>query len=277
MSKKNSLFTEDVKFTTLFALGLLLVFLVMAVASFLLRDKPAADIEDNQKTVIIMQAKQEATHQKKAQQSVVSSVRDAITKDKNVTPYVQINKMDKESPENKELKNMVEHETKKRKAGGVRKEATDSGKILRYIDESTPRDRSSDAAYVYFVDVSGILIPRFCVQIALKQHLNMNAFSLSAASKTVNFIVPSYQSSNINNGVAEWYDVPLNKEIYGVVQAIIKAKKAVLSIYGLKGNVSRNLSDDEIKAFQRILDGYTALGGSLNYLQVDKLPAKNKK
>jgi hypothetical protein len=274
MLKKITVFTEDIKFTTLFSLGLLLVVLVMALVSFLLREKPAADIEDNQNTVIIMQAKQEEIRQKKARQSVVSSVRDAIIKGKSLAPYMQINNVDKNSPEYKELKNLIDDETKRRKAGGVRKESTDSKKILRYIDESSPRDRSSDAAYVYFVDVSSILIPRFCVQIALKQHLQMTELSITADSKTMSFKVPSYQSKNIDSGVAEWYDAPLDRETYGAVQAIMKAKKSVLSISGLKGKVSRDLSDDEIKAFRRILDGYTALGGSLNYLHVDKLPDK---
>jgi hypothetical protein len=169
---------------------------------------------------------------------------------------------------------MLDDETKRRKAGGVRKEATDSNKIVRFIDESTPRDRSTDAAYVYFVDVSGVLIPRFCVQIALKQHLQMTEFTIAADAVTMGFSVPSYKTESIVKGVAEYYDAPLDQDMYMAVQAIMKAKKTVLSINGVKGKVSRDLTDDEIKAFRRILDGYTALGGNLKYLQGKKLPEK---
>jgi len=271
--RKKIVFTEEAKFTLLFFLSILVLVLVMAVVSYFFQDSQIANGEkDNQNTVVIMQAKKEKAPQTNATQTVVSSVRDAISKGNSSTQYVQINNENHNSSEhNKELKNAIDDETKKRKAGGVRKESTNSKNILRYIDESTPRDRSSDAAYVYFVDVSGLLIPRFCVQIALKQHLLMTEFTITADSKTMRFNVPSYQSENIKKGVAEWYDVPLDKDGYRAVQAIMKAKKTVLTVSGMKGKVSRDLAEDEVKAFRRILDSYTALGGRLNSLQVDKV------
>ena len=268
--------TEETKFTSLFILGMLLLLLIMAVLSFYLRESPTADNDnDSDGTVIIMRAKQEQIRQKKARQSVVSSVRDAIKKGGSLTPYMQINTVDKDSPEYKELKKMIDDELKRRKAGGVRKESTDSNKVLRYIDESSPRDRSSDAAYIYFVDVSAVLIPRFCVQIALKQHLQMTEFTITADSTTMRFMVPSYKTGNVAKGVAEWYDVPLDQGTYKAVQAIMRAKKTALSITGVKGNVTRDLTEDEIKAFRRVLDGYAALGGSLDYLQ-DKKQSEKK-
>ena len=267
--------TEEVKFTLLFFLSILVLVLVMGVVSFYFQESPKAnDEKDKQNTVVIVQAKQEQNPHQKAQQSVVSSVRDATKKGNSSTQYIQIVDGNKKTSENKEVKNTTDNETKKPKAGGVRKEATNSEKILRYVDESTPRDRSSDVAYIYFVDVSGILIPRFCVQIALKQHLQMTEITITSDSKTMSFNVPSYKSENIKKGVAEWYDVPLDKDTYRAVQAIIKAKKTVLVVSGVKSKVSRNLAEDEIKAFQRILDSYTALGGSLKYLQVNQPPAK---
>jgi len=268
--------TEETKFTSLFILGMLLLLLIMAVMSFYLRESPTADNDnDSDGTVIIMRAKQEQIRQKKARQSVVSSVRDAIKKGGSLTPYMQINTVDKDSPEYKELKKMIDDELKRRKAGGVRKESTDSNKVLRYIDESSPRDRSTDAAYIYFVDISGVLIPRFCVQIALKQHLQMTEFTVTADATTMRFMVPSYKIGNIAKGVAEWYDVPLDQGTYKAVQAIMKAKKTALSITGVKGNVTRDLTEEEIKAFRRVLDGYAALGGSLDYLQ-DKKQSEKK-
>ena len=269
------IFTEETRFTALFFFSMLVLVLVMAVISYFLRESPTDDSLDNsQNTVVISQSKQEQALQKKARQSVVSSVREAIKKGKSLTPYLQITNVDKDSPEYKEIKKMLDDETKKRKAGGVRKESTDSNKIIRYIDESTPRDRASDAAYIYFIDVSGILIPHFCVQAALKQHLQMKEFTITADAATMSFAVPSYQSENIGKGVAEWYDVPLDQGTYRAVQAIMKARKTVLSITGLNGTVSRDLDDDEIKAFRRILDGYAALGGGLSHLHSNKAPER---
>ena len=266
------IFADETRFTLFFCLSMLVLVLVMAVVSYFLRESPTDDsLDNNQNTVVISHAKQEQALQKKTRQSVVSSVREAIKKGKSLTPYLQLTNVDKDSPEYKEIKKMLDDETKRRKSGGVRKESTDSNKIIRYFDESTPRDRASDAAYIYFVDVSGILIPHFCVQMVLKQHLQMNGFTITADSATMSFTVPSYQSENISKGVAEWYDAPLDQGTYRAVEAIMKARKTVLSITGTKGTVSRDLAEDEIKAFRRILDGYTALGGSLNYLQGNKL------
>ncbi|MFZ4859236.1 MAG: hypothetical protein ACOYL3_22895 [Desulfuromonadaceae bacterium] len=270
MRKKILVVAAETKFASLFFLSLLLVVLIMALASYLLKVIPAADKnKDDQDTVVILQAK-EQVRQKKARQTVVSSVRDAIMKGNSLTPYIQISNVAKDSPEYKELRKMLDDETKRRNAGGVRKESTDSKKIIRYIDESTPRDRSSDAAYIYFVDVSGVLIPRLCVQIALKQHLQMTGVTITADSTTMSLNVPSYKSENIGKGVAEWYDAPLDQDTYKVVQAMMKARKTVLDITGIKGKASRDLTKDEIKAFQRVLDGYTALGGRLDYLQGNK-------
>ena len=268
--------TEETRFASLFILSMLLLLLIMVVVSFFLQKSPIADKNnDSNETVVIMRAKQEQIRQKKARQTVVSSVRDAIKKGGSLTPYMQINTVDKDSPEYKELKKMIDDESKRRKAGGVRKESTDSNKVLRYIDESTPRDRSSDAAYIYFVDVSAVLIPRFCVQIALKQHLQMTEFTITADSTTMRFMVPSYKTGNVAKGVAEWYDVPLDQGTYKAVQAIMRAKKTSLSITGVKDNVTRDLTEEEIKAFRRVLDGYAALGGSIDYLQ-DKKQSEKK-
>jgi len=266
---KKIIFSEDAKFAFLFFLSILLLVLVMAGFNYFFQESPTANnVKDNQNTVVLMQAKKEQASKINARHTVASSVRDAIKKADSSTAHVQINTVNKDSSEYKELKKVIDDETKKRKTGGVRKESTNSNKILRYIDESTPRDRSSDALYIYFVDVSGILIPRFCVQIALKQHLQMAGLTLTADSKTMSFNVPSYQSENIKNGVAEWYDIPLDKDTYRAIQVILKAKKTVLSVSGMNGKkVSRDLTDDEVKAFQRVLDGYNALGGNLNFLQ----------
>ncbi len=269
---------DEVKYTTVFLLSIGLLLIVMALVSYFFQNDRTADkADDDQATVIMLKAKQQQTIQKKARQTVVSSVREAIKDGKSLTKYMQLANVDSNTSEYKELKKMIDDETKRRTAGGVRKEVGASKKTVRYLDESTPRDRTSDATYIYFVDVSGVLIPRFCVQAALKQHLQMTEVTVAAGSETMSFKVPSYNRESIDAGVAEWYDAPLDQGTYRVVQAIMNAKKAVLTINGVKGKVSRSVTSDEIKAFRRVLDGYSALGGRLDYLEGTKLPDRKKR
>ena len=224
-----------------------------------------------EKTVIVTQAKQGDPLQKPPTKAVVDSVREAIKKGNYSTAYMQINSVSKNSPESDELRKQLAEETQKRKTPGVRKE---EGALptapVRYLDESTPRDRSTDAIYIYFVDVSGMLLPHFCIQAASKRKLGVNGFTITADNKKMEIIASPIKLENVKNGVAEWYDVPLDRHVYEIVQNMEKAKKVTLTVSGSNGNKTRDVTESEIKGFSNIIAGYTALGGNLNYLQTIK-------
>lgn len=224
-----------------------------------------------EKTVIVTQAKQGDPLQKPPTKAVVDSVREAIKKGNYSTAYMQINSVAKNSPESDELRKQLAEDAQKRKTPGVRKEA---GALptapVRYLDESTPRDRSTDAIYIYFVDVSGMLLPHFCIQAASKRKLGVNGFTITADNKKMEIIASPIKLENVKNGVAEWYDVPLDRHVYEVVQTMAKAKKVTLTVSGSNGNKTRDVTESEIKGFSNIIAGYTALGGNLNYLQTIK-------
>jgi hypothetical protein len=141
---------------------------------------------------------------------------------------------------------------------------------IRYIDETTPRTRNEDAIYIYFVDISGTLLPRLCIQSAAKRPLKISAFTITADKKSTDIHAVDVQTENTEKGVSEWYDVPLDRRAYETVQAMIKAKKVTLTITGSGGKTTRAVSENEKKGFRQILDGYTALGGKLDYLQESK-------
>lgn len=225
--------------------------------------------KETQKTVIVTQAKQSDTLQKLPSKSVVDSVRDAIKNGNYSTAYLEINNISKKSPEFQELtKQLAEEVQKRRKTPGVRKEAGSLPTApVRYLDESTPRDRSTDSIHIYFVDVSGILMPHFCIQVASKRKLGVAGFTITADNKKIDMIASLVKLENSGKVVSETYDVPLDRFCYETVQAMIKAKKVTLTVSGSNGNKTRNVTESEIKGFSNILAGYTALGGSLNFVQ----------
>lgn len=262
--------SEEARYGIFFVSTLLLLLAVMALLNFVIgrnTETPPPE-KKKQKTVIITQAKQDTTAPKPLPKTVVSTVREAIARGDSATAYIEINNVSKSSPEYKELSKMIADEARKQKAPGIRKQPGVSPLApVRYLDESTPADRSADAIFIYFVDVSSTLVPRFCIQTVAKKALGITGFTITADGKAMDIIASPVNRENTEKGVAEWYDVPLNQRSYEAVQAIIRSKKTTLTITGSNGKTTRDVTDTEKKAFRKILDGYIALGGNLDYLQ----------
>jgi hypothetical protein len=269
---KNKL-SEEARYGMILAISLVVLPLVMFLLNKLLGGgREDAFIEkQKEKTVIITQPKQSSAPQAPLSGAIVSTVRDAIKKGNYSTARMEIKNVSKASPEYEELNKILAEEARKQKAPGLRKDTGASPSTpVRYLDESTPRDRSTDAIFIYFVDISGTFLPRFCIQAAAKRPLGITGFTITADSKTMEIHAHSVQSENIGKGVEEWYDVPLDRNTYETVQTMIRAKKVTLAVSGRSGKTTRVVTDSEKKGFRQILDGYTALGGNLNYLQDGK-------
>ncbi|MFA7404229.1 MAG: hypothetical protein WC007_09550 [Pelobacteraceae bacterium] len=272
--------SDETRYGLLFVAGLTGLLVVMLVLNYTLGGNEKPDAEKvKEKTVIVTEAKKDAPPPKPLPKSVVSTVRDALKQGNYSTAYMEINNVSKSSPEYAELRKQLDEATRQRKAPGVRKDAGASQSApVRYFDESTPRNRTSDAVFVYFVDLSGILVPRFCIQSPAKRPLGITRFTITADGKKFEIMVPAVKVENTEKGVAEVYDVPLDRKGYEAALALIKAKTATLDISGSNGKSNREITDNEKKGFRRVLEGFVALGGNLNYLQESKgTPAASQK
>ena len=267
-------FKEETRYGMFLILSLLALPLLLLLLNFFLGgDKPAPPAEKaKEKTVIVTAAKQDTPPPAKPPaKSVVATVRDAIKQGNYSTAYLVLNSVSKTSPEYEQLNKQLTEETRKRKAPGIRKEAgTSPSAPIRYLDESSPRDRTTDGIYIYFVDISGTLWPRFCIQNAAQRPLGITGFTIIADNKIIELHAPSVTFENIKKGVAEVYDVPLDRRSYEAAQAMTRAKKVTLTITGSNGTATRDVTDNEKKGFHQILDGFAALGGNLNYLKDSK-------
>jgi hypothetical protein len=259
---------EESRVELFFFLGLVVLILGMVGLSVFLRGREAKVVVEKDKTVIVTEAKKDAGAPKAPSKNLESNVREALKHNNYSTAVLELNRVSKDSPEYKEMSKIIAEENLKRKAPNVRKVAgtTSSGGMIRYLDESTPRDRLTDALYIYFVDISGTLFPHFAIQNASKRPLGVTSFIISTDKKDINIHAPYVTMENTEKGVAEIFDVPLDKPTFGTVQAIIKAKKVTLTVIGTKGKVTRDITSAEIKGINHILEGYAVLGGNLDYM-----------
>lgn len=57
----------------------------------------------------------------------------------------------------------------------------------------------------------------------------------------------------------------MNNDLYAIVKAIINSKTAIIRHHGQQYNKDREITSNEKKALQNILDAYEALGGGLTF------------
>jgi len=219
-----------------------------------------------EKTVIVSEAEKTNILTKAAAKPVTQTVRDAMKQGDYSTAHLQLSKVPKDSPEYEELRKQLAAEPRARKLPGVRKESDTSQGPLRYLDESTPHDRFSDGLYLYLVEISGSVWPKFCIQSVGKRALNITGFRIKADGKTFTIPAIAIKMEKSSAKVAEYYDAPVDQQSYDAMQALIKARKASLTYLGKGGERMREISENEKKGIGRMMDAYAALGGNFAFI-----------
>jgi len=227
---------------------------------------PQSD-KSKEKTVIVSEAEKAEIITKATAKPAAAAVREAISQGDYSTAHMQLSKAPKDSPEYDELRRQLASEPRARKLPGVRKEADTSQSPVRYLDESTPRDKFSDAFYLYLVEVSGTVWPKFRIQSVGKRAADITGFRIKADARTFTIPAPAVKQEKSPGKVAEYYDVPVDRAAYDIMQAVIKARKASLTYVGASGERVRTITDEEKKGLGRMMDAYTALGGSFAFVQ----------
>jgi len=274
---------ENKQIVLLVSALLMLPFLLMAINYFLPESQSAPEEKEQAKTertVIITEAKSSAPVQAKAiPQQVAATVQEAVKQGNFSTAYMEIRKAPQDSQEYKDLYKAIDAENQKRKkTPGVKREPVISQSApIKYFDESTPRDRSADAIYLYFIEISGTFWPRFCIQVVASKDPVITALQINADGKTITIPPALLKTEQVPKGIALLYDIPFDKHSYDTIQTLIKSKKAELTVTGKSAKSTRTISANEIKGFTRILEGFEAVGGNLNYLKTEKPSAPGKK
>lgn len=259
-------FSEETRFSFIIVIAILMITLAFYLINLFTESKPPAP-KPREMTVIVTESEKKQILTKLPNQTVINSVRQAIKQGNNSTAYMQLGKTPKDPSENEELRKALEKEVKAAKRPGIRKEADNPQTPVRYLDESSPRDRSVDAFYIYLVDIYGTIWPRICIQSTAKSPVNITSFSINVNGKTFTILPPAIKTEHLQEKVVEYYDALLDKQSYTALQALLKSRKAVITSIGTKGKLEREISDKEIKGLVRIMDTYAALGGNFSFIQ----------
>ncbi len=264
------MFLKKLSEEALFSIIIIIAVLMITVAFYLIslfNESTSPPPKPREMTVIVTEPGKKQILAKLQPQSVIKSVREAIKQGNSSTAYMQLSNMSKDSPEYEELRKVLEKEAKASKRPGIRKVADKPQDLVKYFDESSPRDKSADAFYVYLVDIYGTIWPRICIQSVAKIPVNIKSFSINADGKTFRLHPHVIKTEKQQNMVAEYYDELLDKQSYTALQALLKSRKAILTSFGTKEELKRVISEKEKKGLTRILDAYAALGGNFAFLQ----------
>jgi hypothetical protein len=259
--------SDDVRYTIIIVVTLLTVPLVFYFFDRFAGSGTSSKPESKEMTVIVTEAEKKEILTKIPPKSLVNNIRDAIKQGNHSTAYMQLRKMPKDSPEYNELSKLLAEEGKNHQRPGIRKESSTPESPVRYLDESTPRDRSTDALYLYLIDVSGGIWPRFCIQSVGRRAIGINGFRIKADGKTFAIRPSAIKTEKFPDKVCEYFDAPLDQLSYAAVKALASARKSAITVIGSGGERERIITEAEKNGLRRILETYTALGGQLGLFQ----------
>lgn len=266
--------SEEARFTLIIVIAVLMVPLVFYLVNLFTGSSSEKSPKSSEMRVIVTEAQKKEVLAKLPPEAVIKSVREVIKQGNHSTAYMQLGQLPEGSPAQEELRKLLEKEAKAQKRPGVRKVADKPQNPVKYFDESTPRDRSEDALYVYLVDIYGTLWPRICIQTAGKKPIEISRFSINLDGKNFTIRPTTLKTEKLQDKVAEYHDALLDKESYSLLQALIKSRKAVLTSVGIKEKRTREISEEEKKGVIRIMDTYAALGGDYAFARTAaQLPA----
>lgn len=266
--------SEEARFTLIIVIAVLMVPLVFYLVNLFTGSSSEESPKSSEMRVIVTEAQKKEVLAKLPPEAVIKSVREVIKQGNHSTAYMQLGQLPEGSPAQEELRKLLEKEAKAQKRPGVRKVADKPQNPVKYFDESTPRDRSEDALYVYLVDIYGTLWPRICIQTAGKKPIEISRFSINLDGKNFTIRPTTLKTEKLQDKVAEYHDALLDKESYSLLQALIKSRKAVLTSVGIKEKRTREISEEEKKGVIRIMDTYAALGGDYAFARTAaQLPA----
>ncbi len=266
--------SEEARFTLIIVIAVLMVPLVFYLVNLFTGSSSEESPKSSEMRVIVTEAQKKEVLAKLPPEAVIKSVREVIKQGNHSTAYMQLGQLPEGSPAQEELRKLLEKEAKAQKRPGVRKVADKPQNPVKYFDESTPRDRSEDALYVYLVDIYGTLWPRICIQTAGKKPIEISRFSINLDGKNFTIRPTTLKTEKLQDKVAEYHDALLDKESYSLLQALIKSRKAVLTSVGIKEKRTREISEQEKKGLVRIMDTYAALGGDYAFARTAaQLPA----
>lgn len=277
MSLRN--LSENARFTIIVLTAFLAVPLLFYLFDRFLgtASKLSPDSQSKEMTVIVSEAEKKEILAKVPPKAVLDNLRDAIKHGNVSTAHIQLNKMPMDSKDYEELSKLLAAEGSKKRSSSVRKEGSSPDRPVKYFDESTPRDKSRDALFLYITDFAGGTWLRFSMQSVGKSALGIKEFRIKADGKVFYIRPVAIKTEKGQHNICEYFDAPLDQHGYAIVEALKTARKASLIAVGTKGERERPITDEEKNGLRRILETYVTLGGKTSLYQGEEKHRSNSK
>ncbi|BFH61933.1 hypothetical protein [Paenibacillus azoreducens] len=174
---------------------------------------------------------------------------------------------DRAQQEKKEAEKQAAEE-KKRQAvatAEMRKRTDDVTGYTVFEDKTSPEYINENGFYAFFAqgnDGVPILYARF--QYTGDSWLFINNYTIKADDKIYE-ISPKYSDVHRDNDggeVWEYYSTAVNKDVYEIINAVIKSNKTIIRSQGNERKQDRTVTAKEKAALQHVLDAYRAMGGT---------------
>ena len=197
-----------------------------------------------------------------------SATSQAIEAKRLLTEIDNLIEIEKKKEERERIEN--EKAERDRLANATRKLKTkydDIRSITWYYDKTTPSYTNYNSFHLYMgKEKSGIPWLRFRIQYTADDWLFIQSYIIKT-DDTSHTIETKYGEveTDSDSDIWEWYDVPLNNELYNIITDVINSKSVKLRYNGKQYYKDRTITGTEKQALKNILDAYEALGGQLSF------------
>lgn len=171
-----------------------------------------------------------------------------------------------------EARDRAERERKEKEAIAIatskmRSKYDEFNNITWYNDKSTPTSNASKNFGLYF-GKSGNSKPvlRLKIRYTSDDWLFIEKYIIKTDNQTHTIIPEDRVERDHGYGeIWEWYDVPVDRQIYNIIKDLLASKSVKLRYSGEQYHSDRVITLKEINAIKNVLNAYQAMGGDFNF------------
>lgn len=137
-----------------------------------------------------------------------------------------------------------------------------------YRHKSSPRYTNQNGLYIYFALDDSLNIER-PLRWAIQHHANdwifFDRIAFNLDGEKIEY-TPIRVATDTDDGgkVLEWIDWPIDDEELEIIEKIIHSKSSKMRLYGSKGQVDKEITDQQKEAMSAVLEVYLLLGGTIS-------------
>lgn len=140
--------------------------------------------------------------------------------------------------------------------------------ITTYYDKTSPRYNNVSGFYLYFKKDGKSGQPsdlKLKIQYTSMQPLNIQSYQFQADDYSFRLVPQKVEIDHDSHNSWEWCEVPINTDIYKLVNRIINSNSTVIRFVGRSNYTETEVSAEQKDALKNVLEAFKALGGKLNY------------